>query len=109
VYEGSATFEDKALGPGKLVRPVAQYSHARGCSITGGYVYRGSAVRAAAGRYFYGDYCSGAVWSLKIVAGKARQIRVEPFTVKSLSSFGEDAAGQLYLVSQEGTVFRLAG
>lgn len=109
VYEGSAKFEDKPLGPGRLVRPVAQYSHAKGCSITGGYAYRGSAVPAAAGRYFYGDYCSGTVWSLKLVAGKARQIRVEPFTVKSLTSFGEDASGELYLVSQEGAVYRLAG
>ena len=49
VYEGRASFESKALGPGRLVKPVAQYSHARGCSITGGYVYRGSAVPAAAG------------------------------------------------------------
>ena len=49
VYEGRASFEQKTLGPGKLVMPVAQYSHAHGCSITGGYVYRGSAVPAAKG------------------------------------------------------------
>ncbi len=109
VYEGTARFENKALGPGRLVRPVAQYSHARGCSVTGGYAYRGSAVRAAAGRYFYGDYCSGTVWSLKMVSGKARQLRREPFSVTSLAGFGEDAAGELYLVSQGGTVYRLAG
>ena len=92
VYEGRASFEQKALGPGKLVMPVAQYSHSRGCSITGGYVYRGSAVAAAKGRYFYGDYCSGTIWSLRLVNGAARQIRLEPFTVKSLTSFGEDAS-----------------
>ena len=50
VYEGRASFEQKALGPGKLVMPVAQYSHSRGCSITGGYVYRGSAVRGRQGQ-----------------------------------------------------------
>lgn len=109
VYEGTARYENKALGPGRLVRPVAQYSHARGCSVTGGYAYRGSAVRAAAGRYFYGDYCSGTVWSLKMVSGKARQLRREPFSVESLAGFGEDAAGELYLVSQGGTVYRLTG
>ena len=80
VYEGRARFEGGTLGPGKLVQPVSQYSHARGCSITGGYVYRGSAIPAAVGRYFYGDYCSGTIWSLKLVNGVARQIRVEPFT-----------------------------
>jgi glucose/arabinose dehydrogenase len=110
VYEGRAGYEDKPLGPGKLVQPVAQYSHSRGCSVTGGYVYRGSAAPAAAGRYFYGDYCSGTIWSLKIVSGKAGQIRQEPFSVRSLTAFGQDAAGELYLVSsQEGTVYRLAG
>ena len=68
VYEGRASFESKAARAGRLVAPVAQYTHARGCSITGGYVYRGSAVPAATGRYFYGDYCCGTVWSLKLAA-----------------------------------------
>ena len=108
VYEGRASFEQKNLGPGKLVMPVSQYSHSRGCSITGGHVYRGSAVPAAKGRYFYGDYCSGTIWSLKLVNGFACQIRPEPFTVKTLTSFGEDAAGELYAVSGEGQVYKLA-
>ena len=109
IYEGRASFESKPLGPGRLVAPVAQYSHARGCSITGGYVYRGSAVPAAAGRYFYGDYCSGTVWSLKLVGGVARQIRTEPFTVSNLTSFGEDGAGELFALSGNGVLYRLAG
>jgi hypothetical protein len=108
VYEGKASFEKKALGPGKLVMPVAQYSHSKGCSITGGHVYRGSAVPGAKGRYFYGDYCSGTIWSLKLVNGVARHIRQEPFTVKTLTSFGEDGAGELYAVAGEGRVYRLA-
>ena len=87
----------------KLVKPVAQYSHEHGCSITGGYVYRGTAVPAAAGRYFYGDYCSGTVWSLKLVGRDGdRQIRPEPFKVASLTSFGQDKAGELYAVSGAG-------
>ncbi len=108
VYEGRSSFEKKALGPGRLVDPVAQYSHARGCSITGGYVYRGSAVPSATGRYFYGDYCSGTVWSLKLVGSAARQIRPEPFTVPNLTSFGEDGTGELYAVSGNGVLYRLA-
>jgi len=108
VYEGRATFEGGRLGPGRLVQPVAQYSHARGCSVTGGYVYRGAAVPAAVGRYYYGDFCSGTVWSLKLVNGVARQIREEPFNVRSLTSFGEDNAGELYMVSGEGVIYRLA-
>ena len=108
VYEGRASFERKPLGPGRLVGPVTQYGHDRGCSITGGYVYRGQAVPSAVGRYFYGDYCSGTIWSLRLVGGVARQVRVEPFTVASLTSFGEDAAGELYAVSGNGALYRLA-
>ncbi|RDI73486.1 Glucose/sorbosone dehydrogenase [Gaiella occulta] len=109
VYEGRSSFEPKPLGPGRLVQPVAQYSHARGCSITGGYVYRGTAVPSARGRYFYGDYCSGTIWSLTIAGAGARQVRREPISLEGLSSFGEDAAGELYAVSADsGTLFRLA-
>ena len=76
VYEGRSKFEDKALGPGTLVRPVAQYSHNDGCSVTGGYAYRGSNA-ALRGRYIYGDYCSGLVWSFKIAGGSATALRRE--------------------------------
>jgi glucose/arabinose dehydrogenase len=90
--------------------PVAEYAHDQGCSVTGGYVYRGKAVPAAAGRYFYGDYCSGTIWSVKVVGGRARGLRREPFKVAGLSSFGEDASGELYLMSaNSGDVYRLAG
>lgn len=109
VYEGRSSFESKPLGPGRLVQPVAQYGHARGCSITGGYVYRGTAVPSALGRYFYGDYCSGTIWSLRIAGAGARQIRQEPISLAGLSSFGEDAAGELYAVSVDaGTLYRLS-
>jgi hypothetical protein len=86
---------------------VVEYPHAQGCSVTGGYVYRGTKVPSAAGRYFYGDYCSGIVWSLTLSDGRAH-VRREPFTVKGLSSFGEDANGELYLMSVDsGTLYRL--
>ncbi|HSO02555.1 MAG TPA: PQQ-dependent sugar dehydrogenase [Gaiellaceae bacterium] len=106
VYEGRSKFEDKPLGPGKLVMPVAQYTHANGCSVTGGYVYRGSKA-ALKGRYIYGDYCSGLVWSFKLSGGKAAGLRREPFKVARLTSFGQDNAGELYAVSHGGTIYRL--
>jgi glucose/arabinose dehydrogenase len=106
VYEGSRKFEDKALGPGKLVLPVAQYTHADGCSITGGYVYRGSNA-SLRGRYIYGDYCSGTIWTLKIAGGKATGENREGFQVENVSSFGQDIAGELYAVSHGGTIYRL--
>ena len=106
VYEGTGKFEDKALGPGKLVMPVVTYSHREGCSITGGYVYKGSNA-ALRGRYIYGDYCSGTIWSFKIVGGKATDQQREPFEISSVSSFGQDNVGELYGVSHGGTIYRL--
>jgi glucose/arabinose dehydrogenase len=108
LYEGRAAYEPKDPGPGRLVFPVAQYGRDLGYSVTGGYVYRGTAVPAAGGRYFYGDYGSGNVWSLRLQNGRAAGLRREPFRVPSLSSFGEDSAGELYLVSLDGTIYRLA-
>jgi glucose/arabinose dehydrogenase len=93
-------------GPGELVWPVAQYGHDTGCAVTGGYVYRGAAVPDARGRYLYGDYCTGAVWSLD--PGRPGEVRLELELGTTLASFGEDAAGELYLVSRTGRIFRLA-
>jgi glucose/arabinose dehydrogenase len=110
-YEANAHYSDEALVPGwRYVRPVHAYRHGDdGCSVTGGYVYRGTRVPGARGRYFFGDYCSGRVWSLRVAGGKAASVRREAFDVPSLSSFGEDARGELYLTSLEGPVYRLAG
>jgi glucose/arabinose dehydrogenase len=110
--EGNHPYEPSTplLTRGAYHRPVVEYPHSQGCSVTGGYVYRGKAVRAATGRYFYGDYCSGTIWSLRISGGKATGVRVEPFKVEGLSSFGEDTAGELYLMSlNSGELMRLAG
>jgi glucose/arabinose dehydrogenase len=109
-YEGRARFSNTTLGPGELVGPVYVYSHAdNNCSVTGGYVYRGRAVSAAVGRYFFGDYCSGIVWSLRMDNGRAVEVRREPFRVALLTSFGEDVAGGLYLANGNGRIFKLAG
>ena len=111
-YEGRHSYDSSTqlLTRAPYHGPIAEYPHSQGCSVTGGYVYRGTTVKAAVGRYFYGDYCSGNVWSLKVSGGKAVGIRLEPFKVAGLSSFGEDAAGELYAMSVDsGDLFRLAG
>ena len=110
-YEGRVVYDPRKpyVHKGDLVAPVHVYSHAGGaCSITGGYVYRGSAVPAAWGRYFYGDYCSGAVWSAAAGDGSLGAPRLEG-RIPRLSSFGEDGYGDLYAVSLSGTLYRLAG
>jgi hypothetical protein len=96
------------LSTGMYVRPVVEYPHADGCSVSGGYVYRGKLVPSAVGRYFYGDYCSGTIWSFKIANGRATSLRREVFDIKGLSGFGVDTNGELYLMSVDsGDVFRL--
>jgi len=80
-----------------FIRPVYEYTHAEGCSVSGGYVYRGTLVPVLAGHYLYGDYCSGRLWA----DGEA----LAP-VAPGLSTFGEDAAGELYLGTQDGRVQR---
>ena len=108
VYEGNERYSDREpLGVGELTFPIAVYDHGQGCTVVGGYVYRGRAVPALRGRYLYGDYCSGIVWSLRVEGGRATGVRREAIRVKSLSSFGEDANGELYAVSLGGTVYKI--
>ena len=107
VYEGRSRFENKRPNArGRLVFPVAVYSlDGAPCAVVGGFVYRGAAVRAARGRYFYGDTCAGSVWSFP--RGRARSVRRERFTMGNLSSFGEDARGELYAVTLDGGLWQL--
>jgi glucose/arabinose dehydrogenase len=110
VYEGTHQFENKAPNSaGHLVMPVAEYSHSQGCSVTGGYVYRGKAIASLSGRYIYGDFCSGRIWTLRIADGKATELRQESINVGNLSSFGRDATGELYATSLSGTVYKITG
>jgi glucose/arabinose dehydrogenase len=108
LFEGRSRYGDNPEGPGKLVFPVYEYHHTGGhCTVIGGYVYRGRARPGERGRYVFGDYCSGLVWSLETSGGKARAVRREPFRIRGLTSFGEDSAGELYAVSADGALFRL--
>jgi glucose/arabinose dehydrogenase len=109
IFEGTHPFEDKEpSGPGRLVGPILEYDHSVGCSVTGGHVYRGDELPQAYGRYFYGDYCSGMLWSFVLEDGRVTSQRRHPFEVSALSSFGVDGRGGLLLASLEGTIYRLA-
>ena len=109
VMEGTHVYEDKEPNrAGTLVEPVAEYSHEDGCSVTGGYVYRGEQVAALRGRYVFGDFCSGTIWSSAVRNGQVSPARRFRFEVSSLSSFGEDGHGELYAVSLDGSLFRFS-
>lgn len=85
---------------------AAEYSHDFGLSVTGGYVYRGS-MPEWNGVYLYGDYCTGTVWGL-ILSNGQWQSQVMFETVSLITSFGVDEAGELYLVSDNGSAYILA-
>jgi len=91
-----------------LTLPVLEYGHAQGCSITGGFAYRGSRLPSLQGTYFYADYCRGWVRSFRYANGMATEQREWAFgNLGSVLSFGEDAAGELYVLSATGTVYRI--
>jgi glucose/arabinose dehydrogenase len=106
VFEGDQRFKDRAIS-GNVVRPALTYRHTgQRCSITGGVRYDGPVV-ALRGRYLYGDACSGEVWSARGSGSELGPPEELPFQVPALSSFGADAAGEVYLTSLAGEVFRI--
>jgi glucose/arabinose dehydrogenase len=100
-YEGTARYDSRRpfTTKGRLVRPVLTYSHRLGCSVTGGYVVDG--------RYYYGDFCSGTIWSFRAGTGRLSAPAQEGH-IGSVSSFGVDGNGTLYAVSlYDGVLYRL--
>jgi glucose/arabinose dehydrogenase len=107
-YEGEARYKNIEPNPaGVLVPPVQVYGRSGGASVIGGFVYRGSRVRSAYGRYFYGDFASGRVWSLTLTDGVLTEFQREPFSIPGLDSFAEGRRGELYAVSFFGAIYQL--
>ncbi len=98
-----------------LLDPVYDYSHGGGrCSITGGEVYRGCAIPSLLGSYFFADFCSNTIWSFQYSGGPVtvqdRTADLAPgggLTIRSVSSFGRDAAGEIYICDLGGEVFKI--
>jgi glucose/arabinose dehydrogenase len=100
---------DTSLNPaGRHIRPIDVYGHGGGrCSVTGGFVYRGSRVPGLRGRYLFADYCSGEVWRLLVRRGRlVRDRRLVVDTALNISSFGEGLAGELYVATGGGEIYR---
>jgi glucose/arabinose dehydrogenase len=91
-----------------LELPVHEYGHDRGCSVTGGHVYRGRALPALVGRYLFSDYCTGLLWALERDASGKPTVRTLLRSGVRVSSFGEDAEGEIYLCDHgEGRILKL--
>jgi glucose/arabinose dehydrogenase len=109
VLEGNHCYNRQLCDSTGFVMPIAEYSHLEGaCSITGGYVYRGSDFPTLKGNYFFADYCLGIVWSLYHQGGNSWLMTQVAQLRANISSFGEDNAGELYLLDHSGgVVYRL--
>lgn len=108
-YEGRRSFAGPAAIRGRApVFPVAQYGHDRGCSVTGGYVYRGARVPALRGRYVFADFCSGRVWSMR-AGPRPGGLREETgrlnVRLSNVTSFGEGLNGDLHVIGN-GNLYR---
>ena len=108
IMEGLHCYNPNPCDPAGLTLPVAEYPHGPGCSVTGGFVYRGTGYPGARGVYFYGDYCSGQIWGLRQAAGQwESQLLLD--TSLSITCFGEDEAGEVYVGNYAGQVYRISG
>lgn len=109
IMEGSRCYRTSSCDSSGLILPIEEYDHSEGCSITGGLVYRGARIPALAGHYFYADYCEGWIRSFRYSNGRVLDARewVAPGQLHLVTSFGEDSAGELYVLSGEGVVYRL--
>lgn len=94
---------------GTLKVPILEYSHAAGCSVTGGYRYRGTGIPSLAGRYIFGDYCSGRIWGASFQSGIGWRRSLLHHSNFRISALGEDEAGEIYVVDHNGAVYRIVG
>jgi glucose/arabinose dehydrogenase len=91
-----------------LTLPVVQYDHADGCAVTGGYVYRGSTIPQLQGQYLYADFCKGWVRSFPAAGDPGQPVDWPALSPgDNITSFGEDAAGELYILTAGGGVFKI--
>ena len=108
VMEGSLCYNATNCNQSGKVFPIAEYDHASGCSVTGGYMYRGTMFPSMNGHYFYGDFCSGRLFSLWGSPGTGWQSTQVLDTAYNISTFGEDENGEVYLADySSGKIYQL--
>lgn len=96
--EGSRCYDGRDCDPSGKVLPVTEYGHDLGCSITGGFVYRGAEFPALRGGYFFADYCSGNIWAIDATTRSGVEPTLLLSSERALSSFGQDDDGELYVI-----------
>ena len=107
IMEGSSCFAG-SCNPAEFSPPVTEYTHSDGCSVTGGYVYRGAAQPNLNGIYFFGDFCTGRIWGMAQTTGGEWENRELLKADIGISAFGEDEDGELYVVDMNnGVIYRV--
>lgn len=108
VMEGSHCFLERNCDAAGFVPPAYEYDHDEGCSITGGLVYRGAAIPALSGHYVFSDYCAGFLRSLRYADGRVAETHAWSVgDIGRVTSFGQDAAGEIYITNSDGNVLKL--
>ena len=108
--EGFVCFHGRACDPSGTILPIYVYDHEHACSIIGGYVYRGTAIPALNGRYFFSDYCTGYLMSLRYKNGEATEVTTSAEDlgfVGIFNSFGTDSAGEVYMLLGDGKIEKI--
>jgi glucose/arabinose dehydrogenase len=106
-FEGTHTYNSNNCDGGIYTPPVYEYAHDQGCSITGGYVYRGNKYPPLTGRYLYVDFCSGKLWSLKKTGNDWISELLYQNSNRNFTTFGEDKAGELYMGTLNGEIYNI--
>ena len=107
IFEGSSRVNNRVDLP-EAIMPISEYTHRDGCSVTGGYVYRGTEVPALEAAYLYADFCTGLIWATYRDEAMQWQTELILRSGMVITSFGEDEAGELYLINYAGTVYKFA-
>ena len=107
VMEASSCFQTDSCAREDFIGPIAEYGRDGGCSVTGGYVYRGERLPSLIGAYLYGDFCSGRIWALRAEDGQSTETRQIANTNLQISSFAEGPDGEVYILSFTGDIVRL--
>jgi glucose/arabinose dehydrogenase len=112
-YEGNSVFKTQPIDRTHLKFPAIVYPHSTAsgpsnCAVMGGYVYRGQAIPTLRGYYLYADNCSGRIWKRRAVGGRPVPMHIS-FQVSNIDSFGQGSAGGLYVVSLNGSIYKLVG
>lgn len=108
IMEGNVCYQNASCNQENLEKPIAVYSHNNdGISITGGFVYRGKKIPALLGTYIFADYGTGRVWGLKYENGLVATHRELLASGQSIAAFGEDSAGEIYMLDLDGSISRI--